>query len=213
MSTPILPFPHHKGDGDEIRRNRVNTQNPLLNDIVIRKGTFFFDQLESNSSEEGQRVSSNREAFMIIEGTFLLNGSINRLFDFLLKPETIMACLPGAESVRLLDGSRYECVIRQKVGPISVKLKFVNKLTKVERPTHIEIEGDGEDVTKLGHFKQRSVIHLQEVSSGQVEIKYKTDVSVVGKLAMFGDRVMRAKAKQVEEEFTTALQERLGLHV
>jgi hypothetical protein len=26
---------------------------------------------------------------------------------------------------------------------------------------------------------------------------------------MFGDRIMRAKAKKVEEEFTTALQERL----
>jgi peptide deformylase len=26
---------------------------------------------------------------------------------------------------------------------------------------------------------------------------------------MFGDRIMRAKAKQVEEEFTKALQERL----
>jgi len=146
---------------------------------------------------------------MIIEGEFLLSGSIDRLFDFLLKPETIMTCLPGAESVKLLDEARYECVVKQKVGPISVKLKFVNKLAKVEKPTHIEVEGDGEDITKLGHFKQKSIVDLREVSPGQVEIKYKTEVSIVGKLAMFGDRVMRAKAKQVEEEFTKALQERL----
>jgi len=69
------------------------------------------------------------------------------------------------------------------------------------------IEGDGEDVAKLGHVKQRSVVDLKEVSPGEVEIKYKTDMSIVGKLAMFGDRVMRAKAKQVEEEFTKALQD------
>ena len=25
--TPILPFPHHKREGDEIRNNQVNTQN------------------------------------------------------------------------------------------------------------------------------------------------------------------------------------------
>ena len=24
---PILPFPHHKGEGDEIRNNQVNTRN------------------------------------------------------------------------------------------------------------------------------------------------------------------------------------------
>jgi carbon monoxide dehydrogenase subunit G len=42
-----------------------------------------------------------------------------------------------------------------------------------------------------------------------VEVSYKTDVNIVGKLAMFGDRIMKAKAKKVEEEFTMALQERL----
>jgi carbon monoxide dehydrogenase subunit G len=146
---------------------------------------------------------------MIIEGGFALKAPIEKLFDFLLNPETIMKCLPGAESVNLLDETRYECVVKQKVGPISVKLKFVNRLTKVERPTHIEIEGEGEDVTKLGHFRQKTLVDLREVSPGQVEITYKSDVSIVGKLAMFGDRIMRAKAKQAEEEFTNALRERL----
>jgi carbon monoxide dehydrogenase subunit G len=146
---------------------------------------------------------------MIIEGGFTLNAPIEELFETLLKPETIMTCLPGAESVKLIDETTYECVVKQKVGPISVKLKFLNKLTKVERPTHMEIEGAGEDVTKLGHFKQKSVVDLKEVKPGEVEIKYKTDVSIVGKLAMFGDRIMRAKARQVEEEFTKALQEKL----
>ena len=146
---------------------------------------------------------------MIIEGGFTLNAPIDHLFETLLKPETIMTCLPGAESVKLIDETTYECVVKQKVGPISAKLKFVNKLTKVERPNHIEIEGAGEDVTKLGHFKQKSIVDLKEIRPGEVEIKYKTDVSIVGKLAMFGDRIMRAKAKQVEEEFTKALQEKL----
>ncbi|MCX5799588.1 MAG: SRPBCC domain-containing protein, partial [Proteobacteria bacterium] len=89
------------------------------------------------------------------------------------------------------------------------KLKFVNRLTKIERPTHIEIEGEGEDVTKLGHFKQKTSVDLKEVSPGQVEVTYKSDVNIVGKLAMFGDRIMRAKAKSTEKEFTKNLQEKL----
>jgi carbon monoxide dehydrogenase subunit G len=122
-----------------------------------------------------------------------------------------MTCLPGAESVRLLDENTYECVVKQKIGPISAKLKFVSRLTKVERPTHVEVEGEGEDITKLGHFKQKTQVDLKEVSPGEVKVTYKSDVSIAGKLAMFGagDRIMRAKAKQVEEEFTKALQEKL----
>jgi len=146
---------------------------------------------------------------MIIEGGFVLKAPIDKLFDFLLKPETIMTCLPGAESVKMIDDTTYECVVKQKVGPISAKLKFVNKLTKIEKPTHIEIEGEGEDVTKLGHFKNKTTVDLKEVSPGEVEVTYKTDVSIVGKLAMFGDRIMRAKAKETEKEFTKNLQEKL----
>jgi carbon monoxide dehydrogenase subunit G len=76
-------------------------------------------------------------------------------------------------------------------------------------PAHTEAEGKGEDVMKLGHFKQKTRVDLKEVSPGEVVVKYNSDVSIVGKLAMFGDRVMKSKAKQVEEEFTKNLQEKL----
>jgi len=89
-----------------------------------------------------------------------------------------------------------------------VKFKFKSVLTKTEPPRHLEIAGEGEDIAKAGHFVQRvSLIYGER--RGEVEVSYKSDVNIVGKLAMFGDRIMRAKAKKVEEEFTKALQERL----
>lgn len=146
---------------------------------------------------------------MIIEGSFTVAAPIDKLFDFMLKPESIMTCVPGTESVRVIDDTTYECVVKQRVGIITAKLKFVNKMTKIEKPTHIEIEGEGEDVTKLGHFKNKTSVDLKEVSPGTVEVTYKSNVSIVGKLAMFGDRIMRAKAKDTEKEFTKNLQAKL----
>jgi uncharacterized protein len=146
---------------------------------------------------------------MIIEGSFTVDAPIDKLFDFMLKPESIMTCVPGTESVRVIDDTSYECIVKQKVGIITAKLKFVNRMTKIEKPTHIEIEGEGEDVTKLGHFKNKTSVDLKEVSPGTVEVTYKSDVSIVGKLAMFGDRIMRAKAKDTEKEFTKNLKEKL----
>jgi carbon monoxide dehydrogenase subunit G len=35
------------------------------------------------------------------------------------------------------------------------------------------------------------------------------DVNIVGKLAMFGDRIMKGMAKDIEKEFTKRLQEKL----
>ncbi len=146
---------------------------------------------------------------MILEGSITLKAPIDKLFDFMMQPETIMACMPGTESVKIIDDTSYEGVVKQRVGPISVRLKFTNKLTKVEKPNLMEIEGEGEDVTKLGHVKQKITVALKEISAGEVEVAYKADVSMVGKLAMFGDRVMKSKAKDVEKEFTKNLQEKL----
>ena len=146
---------------------------------------------------------------MLMEGKFTLKAPIQKVWEELLEPETLLSCIPGAEKIERIDEKTYDCVVKQKVGPISVKFKFKSIITKMESPTHIEIEGEGEDIAKAGHFVQKSFVDLREISPSEVEISYKTDVNIVGKLAMFGDRIMKAKAKKVEEEFTVALQERL----
>ena len=146
---------------------------------------------------------------MLLEGKFTLKAPAQKIWDTLLEPETLLSCIPGAEKIERIDEKTYDCVVKQKVGPISVKFKFKSTITKMESPHHIEVEGEGEDIAKAGHFLQKSVVDLQEISPNEVEVSYKTDATIVGKLAMFGDRMMRAKAKKVEEEFTKALQEKL----
>jgi len=146
---------------------------------------------------------------MLMEGKFTLEAPIQKIWNTLLEAETLLSCIPGAEKIERLDERTYDCVVKQKVGPISVKFQFKSILTKIESPTHVEIEGEGEDIAKAGHFVQKSVVDLREISPNEVEVAYKSEVNIVGKLAMFGDRIMRAKAKKVEEEFTRALQERL----
>ena len=146
---------------------------------------------------------------MLMEGKFTIKAPIQKLWETLLDPETLLSCIPGAEKIERIDEKTFDCVVKQKVGPISVKFKFKSVLSKVEPPTHIEVDGEGEDIGKAGHFVQKSVVDLRETPGGEVEVSYRTDVTIVGKLAMFGDRIMRAKAKKVEEEFTKALQERL----
>jgi carbon monoxide dehydrogenase subunit G len=146
---------------------------------------------------------------MIIEGGFRVKAPIQKLWDMLLEPETLGSCLPGAEKIEKIDDKTYDAVIKQKVGPIKVKLQFRNILTVVQPPTHLELEGEGEDVTKLGHMRQKTVVDLKDVGNGEVEVSYKSDVAIVGKLAMFGDRIMKSKAKDVEKEFTANLQEKL----
>ena len=65
------------------------------------------------------------------------------------------------------------------------------------------------DLTKLGQMKDKVTMDLKELADGEVEIAYNIDISMVGKLAMFGDRVMKSKATEMEREFVKNLQAKL----
>jgi carbon monoxide dehydrogenase subunit G len=146
---------------------------------------------------------------MLMEGKFTLKAHIQEVWDFLLKPETLASCIPGAEKMEAVDDKTYESVVKQKVGPISVKFKFTTTITEVDPPRHLKAVGRGEDIAKAGTFSQETTVDLTEVSKDEVEVSYKSNVSLVGRLATFGERIMRAKAKSVGEEFTRNLQEKL----
>jgi len=146
---------------------------------------------------------------MLIEGKFTLKAPIQEVWDFLLKPETLASCIPGAEKMEAIDDKTYESVVKQKVGPISVRFKFTTTLTELEPPRHLKAVGRGADIAKAGIFTQETTVNLAEISKGEVEVSYSSNVNIVGRLATFGERIMRAKAKTVGEAFTRNLQEKL----
>lgn len=147
---------------------------------------------------------------MIIEGKFTVKAPIQKLWDTLFDVQALATCLPGTEEIKQIDEKTYDVTMKQKVGIIKVTMKGRQTLTKVEAPNHLEMEGEAEDVTKLGRMKDKVTMDLKETGSGEVEISYNIDVSMVGKLAMFGDRVMRSKATEIEREFVKNLSAKLS---
>jgi carbon monoxide dehydrogenase subunit G len=147
---------------------------------------------------------------MLIEGQFKIQAPIQQVWDSLLDPKTLGSCVPGTEMMEAVDKETYESVVKQKVGPFKIKLKFTTKLTEVRPPNYIKAVGRGADVTKLGNFSSEIEVKLTETAPNSVDVSYTANVSLVGKLATFGERVMRAKAKEVGDEFTKNLQEKLA---
>lgn len=147
---------------------------------------------------------------MLIEGKFTLKAPIQEVWDFLLEPGTLASCIPGAEKMEAIDDKTYESVVKQKVGPISVKFVFTTTLTEIDPPRHLKAIGRGADITKAGTFTQETTVDLTEISKDDVEVSYSSNVRLVGRLATFGERIMRAKAKAVGEELTKNLREKLS---
>ncbi len=90
---------------------------------------------------------------MIIEGKFTVNAPIQKLWDTLFDVEALAACLPGAEKIEKIDDKTYDVTMKQRVGIIKVTMSGRQVLTKVEAPTHLEMEGEAVDKTKLGQHE------------------------------------------------------------
>jgi carbon monoxide dehydrogenase subunit G len=146
---------------------------------------------------------------MLVEGEFTLQAPIQEVWDLLFEIDTLAACIPGAEKIEEVGENTYDAIVKQKVGPISVRLKFTTTLTEMDPPRYVKAVGRGADIGKAGTFTMEGTLNLTETSKDSVDLSYRANVSLVGRLATFGERIMRAKVKQVGDDVTANLQETL----
>ena len=146
---------------------------------------------------------------MKIEGKFTMKAPIQKVWDFLLKPGTLASCIPGAEKMEPVDDTTWEGIVKQRVGPIGVKVNFTQKLSDIDPPKHIKAVGRGSAMGGAGTFSQETIVDLSEVGDGEVEVAYSSNVNMVGRLATFGERIMRAKVNKVGAQFIENLQKKL----
>ncbi|MGD9118149.1 MAG: SRPBCC domain-containing protein, partial [Dehalococcoidia bacterium] len=120
---------------------------------------------------------------MKIEGKFTMKAPVQKVWDFLLAPGTLASCIPGAEKMEPVDDTTWEGIVKQKVGPIGVKVQFTQKLTELEAPKHVKAVGRGVAMGGAGTFSQETIVDMKEIAGGEVEIAYSSNVNMVGRLA------------------------------
>jgi carbon monoxide dehydrogenase subunit G len=132
---------------------------------------------------------------MLIEEKFTVKSSVEKLWDSLLDPAIVGPCIPGCEKVEPISDTEYDSIIKAKVGFIAVRFKVRTVIEEIIPHQLIRTVGEGNELRNLGFFKQKTRINF--------------NASIVGKLATFGDRILKAKAKEVGKEFAEAVKKRL----
>ena len=146
---------------------------------------------------------------MLIEEKFTIKAPIQNAWDFITNPERLASCFPGCEQVQAIDEKTFRCVVKQKIAGISATFKLSISLTATNPPYHIESIVKGEDMGKSGAVTQKNILDLKKIGSDETEICYRSDLAVVGRIAIFGERIIKAKAKQIAQQFVCSLKGKL----
>jgi len=144
---------------------------------------------------------------MIMEGKFSVKAQLKPLWDMLFSHvENVAACMPGVQLEKAIDDKTFALIMKQKVGPFNMTMKGPVVLTTVTAPTHLDMDGEFVDVMKLGQLKTKINLDLKETAP-EVELSYRVDVNVSGKMSALGvaDRFMKTKGAVMEKEFVANL--------
>ena len=137
-----------------------------------------------------------------LERTFALPASADRAWELLQDIEAVAACMPGASVTERIDARHYKGTVAVKFGPASMSFRGeleVIELEPVSRTLHLV--GKGTDSTGSSGASMDLTARVEPVDAASSNLLGKSEVSMSGKAATFGGRMMSTVADQVLKQF------------
>ena len=145
---------------------------------------------------------------MQIKDSFVIKAPQDKVWEFLFDIPKLSQCVPGIESVEVVDDKTYRGKLVVKVGPIRSEFGGTVTLTEVEAPNRIVGSVEGDDKSSASSVKATFTGTLTPVEGG-TEAAFQVDANLRGRLAQFGGPVITATAKKLTAEFARNLRARL----
>lgn len=141
---------------------------------------------------------------MELTGEKTIAASRDVVWRALNDPDVLKACIPGCRELTREGEHRFDAVIAQKVGPVSVVFKGQVTLTDVAAPERYRIEGSGKGGA-AGFASGAADVRLEALGPDETKVVYAGEGMVGGKLGQLGGRVVDAFVKKMAERFFGAL--------
>ena len=142
---------------------------------------------------------------MLIKSSITLDGSVKEIWEKLLDPECLKNCIPGCESVVVRSNGDFEGTVKVKIGPIKARFDVVLTIVERQAPVRLVSKVLGKDHFQMGRFTQENQLVLAEIDTNRTRLTYASELNISGKIATFGERIFKAKAKEMEESFLASL--------
>ena len=137
-----------------------------------------------------------------IEKKFELPAGADVAWAFLQDVEAVTSCMPGAKIVERVDEAHYKGTVSVKVGPASMSFKGTVEVSGIDAATRtLRLVGKGTDSTGSSGAAMDLLARIDEVDARNSTLVGDSTVSMSGRAATFGGRMMNSVADQVLKQF------------
>ena len=141
-----------------------------------------------------------------------VKASPDRVWALLWEVDRVARCLPGCQEVQMVEAQKkYSVVVEQRVGQFKTRFNMDVDVVQFEEGRSIRLLSKGQDKVLGASSKGELELTLEPLPSGGTILEIGADISVVGKIATFGQAIIKRKAQQVMDGFGAALAAELEL--
>jgi len=137
-----------------------------------------------------------------LEKTFPMPASADTTWVLLQDIVAVASCMPGASISERVDASHYKGNVSVKFGPASMSFRGEVEVKTVDAASHtLRLIGKGTDSTGSSGASMDLTARIEAVDARACKLVGTSEVTMSGKAAAFGGRMMNSVADQVLKQF------------
>ena len=141
---------------------------------------------------------------------FTVGQPVDVLWALFDQPETVAGCLPGMESIEVIDADNFIVQVRQSVGPISATFESRVHVNERIAPSRLHFSTTGKAIRgAIGNFRAESTVTLLSGETGTA-IRVETEAALAGVLGSVGQKIIARQAEKIAADFAGRLEEKLS---
>jgi carbon monoxide dehydrogenase subunit G len=137
-----------------------------------------------------------------IDKTYPMPCPAELAWEFLQNVEAVAGCMPGASITDRLDAGRYKGTVTVRVGPATMSFRGEVEMKDIDAAARsLRLLGKGTDSTGSSGASMNLTARIVAAEGGACALVGAAEVSMSGKAAAFGGRMMNTVADTILRQF------------
>ncbi len=137
-----------------------------------------------------------------LDKTFPMPSSPAIAWKFLQDVEAVAGCMPGAKLTEQVSENSHKGTVTVKLGPATMSFRGEVEVQDIDPTTQsLRLIGKGTDKSGNSGVSMNLLARIEAVDGGLSQLVGSSEVSVSGKAAAFGGRMMDAVADKILLQF------------
>jgi len=114
------------------------------------------------------------------------------------------SCIEGVRDLKAIDATHYDAVFETRIAYMRFNFKVAVQISRLTPPDEIEAKVEGTPMGIVGRLAATATTWLAD-AGGETVVRYSIDATLTGKLGSMGQPVLKAKAREMEKQFSARL--------